>query len=244
MKSLLYFCAVFIFFCSSLSAQEVSPRLRPSYKSTYSSCVSDFGRFRSDLLYSTYISSVFSTLSVAFFDGREFQSLVNTRGLGKKLYFMLRSETFILALNDCVPSELVRNDLVAKMLVVDSVGKIVGLSLGGLSYVGVAKVFATLGPTLHKISPILFRRIFIGSTIIGSAFALWKLKQMYFEEDLPVLPKPITELDWKSDFRSKGAEQLKLIDQALNMPSVTPEEIEKLNSQKMEWETALKKVGA
>ncbi len=222
-----------------LCALEVDLRLTKDYKNYYQDCSLDYRNFRNNLLIETYMQSLRSSISILSLDAREIQLLKNTRGLSVHLFSILQSEPFLLAMKDCHKSESSHNLLVAELLGVESMGKLVGISIGTVGGTYAGKVLKLTYAALYVYSPLL-AKLSAGSLSLGSAFMSLKKNQ---ENQKTVASSEndsvLAEIEWRRKFVEQGNSQLKTIRKMLLQADLDEDERKRLEVQARSWEKTL-----
>ncbi len=243
------FCIIFIFnfflLVQNANAQVDTTRLRPSYKETYSKCISNQNEFKENLIIEVYQTAIYSSASSLLGNISEINSLASTRGLTPKMYTILNSETFSVAINDCFGSTAIANNLIAKLLFIEGTGKFVGISAGTVAIYGLGKTLKIVSSSLKAFIPAaIYKKIVVATVIFGSVVSLRMLKKQFNEEDLADFSENSnSELNsWKNNLISKGTAQLELLDEQLKDPELSDSNRQQLLKLKFEWTTTLAKI--
>lgn len=243
------FCILFIFnfflLVQNANAQVDTTRLRPSYKDTYTKCVSNQSEFKENLFIEVYQTAIYSSASSLLGNIPEINSLASTKGLTPKMYTILNSETFSVAINACFGSTTITNNLIAKLLFVEATGKFVGISAGTIAIYGLGKILKIVSSSLKSfIPPVIYKKVVAATVIFGSIVTLRMIKKQFSEEDLADFSENSnSELNsWKKNLISKADEQLELLDEQLKDRELSDSNRQKLLKLKFEWTTTLAKI--
>lgn len=239
------FLLIIILLVQDSFAQVDTTRLRPSYKETYSKCVLNQEDFKEKLFIDVYQTAIYSSASSLLGNFSEINSFISTKGLTPKMYTLLKSETFSVAIADCFGSTAVADNLIAKLLFVEATGKFVGISAGTVAIYGLGKILKIVSSGLQILIPAaIYKKIVVTTVIFGSAASLMMLKKHFTEEDLAEFPdNSSSDLDsWRRNLYSKGQEQLNIIEEQLKDPETSNSNKQQLLRLKAEWTNTLAQI--
>lgn len=135
-------------------------RLRPSYISLYEMCSKDFTSFKDKMYIKTYQNGLRHSLMVISLSIKEINETVDSNGISPELSQFLNQEVTSFALNDCIKDEVVHYAFIRNLVIIDTIAKAVGISIGIVGYHFLGKLSQKLfSKTLEKISPKLAKNI-------------------------------------------------------------------------------------
>ncbi len=135
-------------------------RLRPSYISLYEMCSKDVNSFKDKMYIKTYQNGLKHSLMVISLSIKEINETVDSNGISPELNQFLNQEVTSFALNDCFKDEIVHYAFIRNLVIIDTIAKTVGISIGIVGYHFLGKISQKLFfKTLEKISPKLARNI-------------------------------------------------------------------------------------
>ncbi len=157
-----------------------------SYNQTYRACSSSPIDFKNDFYMNVYQHSLVHTVQIFSLSTNTIYASLSAKGITPYLDNFLNDPATSIALNDCLGEEghfpFVRN-----LLIIDSVGKAVGVSIGSAVWLGIGKISsATLKFILKpiaKFSPILEKRIIILTSVTLAGLGIYYAKTKYDKEE-------------------------------------------------------------
>ncbi|HLE11075.1 MAG: hypothetical protein A2504_01745 [Bdellovibrionales bacterium RIFOXYD12_FULL_39_22] len=223
-------------------------RLLPSYQEVYNACNADPLGFKLDTLQKAYLGSIMDTLKVSTLAPKSIFTMTQQQGISTFVHRFIYSETATLALVDCLSDEQERSLFMANILLADTAGKMVGLSVAGLSgklmsgLTGKALKFA-LKYTKHLftwVTPALSKKLTYAAMAIFSASYLNQVRELLKEYQLQSNDHDISlEKDLEQKILEMANANIENLKEVIADPEISAEEQEKFMGNLMEWNAIL-----
>jgi hypothetical protein len=214
-----------------------------SYRKIYEPCHSNTGFFSLNMLSQVYRESIVHTIKMPFSVEAIGQS-VNTNGITPYLDAILQNPVSSIALQKCLGSQEEEFKFVRNLIIADSFGRLVGISISivGFKYIGI--LFSKLlSPIAKVISPKLEKWISYGMMGLGVIIPLVNVyheqQKQDQDDDIMLIDEPTPELEVSIRLKESAIEQIKLIDQRLQFSDLTQLELRAFTEQRRQWTIVL-----
>ncbi|MFS4460802.1 hypothetical protein [Bdellovibrio sp. HCB2-146] len=234
MRGILSLLLVLNFVRPALAFSELDDiRLRPSYQQLFKACqASDF---KLDSYYKAYVQSLTSGLAFISLSQNGVKNLMASNGVSPYLNALLENPTTSVALQDCLGDSDEESAFVRNMLIADSAGKVVAISIAAVAIKGAGKLMGGTMKALNAISPTLARRVMIASVIASSSYAFSQLmKEKKEQESASSVEIPDIETTYSQKLVETATEQLAKLHELMG-EDLNPEDREQVEREIHNW---------
>ena len=176
-------CSLLFFNSKGQAFDPAKVRQSAAYIQLYGACKSSPSTFENDYYIKVYHHSLMFTMQVFSLSKDAIYSGLITKGITPFLDKFLNDSSTIIALSDCL-NESRHFHFVRNLIIVDSVGKAVGISIGTIVYLGIGSMtsaaFKFLLKPIARVSPGLANKI---SIITGFALAGLEIYNFKLEDE-------------------------------------------------------------
>lgn len=237
MRGFLSLLLVLSFVRPAMASSELDDiRLRPSYQQLFQACqASDF---KLDSYYKAYVQSLTSGLAFISLSQSGVKNLMASKGVSPYLNALLENPTTTVALKDCLEDSDEESAFIRNMLIADSAGKFVAISIAAVAIKGAGKLMGGTMKALNAISPALARRVMIASVVASSSYAFSQLIKEKQEQESSSAEIPDIEATYSQKLVETATEQLAKL-QELKSEDLNPEDREQVEREIHNWTVIL-----
>ncbi len=241
MRGLICILLCFLYPTVGLSAED-DIQYQPSYQNIYQPCVADKDDFKFRTYTDVYRASIANTMQLFSFSSDAVSNNIGTRGISPMLDELLRNPTTSPALRKCFGSQDEEFAFIRNLLIADSVGKVVAISVSvvGARYLSLV-LKKILGP-LEEFSPQLFKAAMIAPVGGGAAYSSWNYYRDSKEDSDKQTPDQALALknNIQQTMRTKATEEIQKIDSLLESPITDSSARKELQIKREQWQLILK----
>ncbi|MNL25221.1 hypothetical protein D3C87_1466940 [compost metagenome] len=157
-----------------------------------------------------------------------------SKGVSPYLNALLENPTTSVALQDCLGDADEEASFVRNMLIADSAGKFVAISIAAVAIKGAGKLMGGTMKALNAISPKLARRVMIASIVASSSYAFSQLIKEKQEQESSSAEIPDIEATYSQKLVETATEQLAKLRELIN-EDLNPEDREQVEREIHNW---------